>query len=115
MQLVHVADGETRRLAADPEIADTTRQKLRGVMFRSSLPSEFGLLFPFEQAKPRGVHMLFVRVPIDVLWLVEGAVIAVERLRPWTGFHRARADTIVELPAGTASEVAPGDRVELRR
>ncbi|MDR5656729.1 DUF192 domain-containing protein [Halodesulfurarchaeum sp. HSR-GB] len=114
MHLVHVADGETRTLATDVSIAASFRQKLQGVMFRSSLPASYGLVFPFEAAKKRGVHMLFVRVPIDVLWLVDETVTAVTRLQPWTGFERHRADRIVELPAGAADAVSPGDRVELR-
>ena len=114
MQIVHVADGTETPLATAPEVADTTLQKLRGVMFRGTLPEGYGLVFPFEDATERGVHMLFVRVPIDVLWLVDETVVAVERLHPWTGYHRARADAIIELPAGAASEVSPGDTVALR-
>ncbi|MFW5965259.1 MAG: DUF192 domain-containing protein [Halodesulfurarchaeum sp.] len=112
MQVVHV--DTDRVLAEDVELADTFVKKLKGVMFRPSLPPDYGLVFPFESVERRGVHMLFVRVAIDVLWLEDGTVQAVETLEPWTGFARAPAKTIVELPAGVASAVSPGDTVEIR-
>ncbi len=107
------ADSEPRPLATDIEFADSLLAQTRGLMFRS--PSSFSagsaLVFPFDQAKPRDVHMLFVRFPIDVIWLVDEEVRRIEQLEPWTGFARERADTIIELPAGAADAVAAGDRV----
>lgn len=111
MQVVHHVDGDRTVLATDARRADTTRKKLQGVMFKPELPPGYGLVFPFDAATSRGVHMLFVRVPIDVLWVVDGVVQAVETLSPWTGYATHRADRIVELPAGAASAVAPGDRI----
>ncbi|MDZ7701848.1 MAG: DUF192 domain-containing protein [Halobacteriales archaeon] len=55
--------------------------------------------------------MLFMRTPIDVLWVADGRVERRETLSPWTGFGIARADTIVELAPGAASAVTAGDRV----
>jgi len=108
-------DGERHVLATNVEYADSLLTQTRGLMFRSpaSFPEGRALVFPFDRAKTRDVHMLFVRFPIDVLWLLDGQVQRVERLRPWTGFARERADTIIELPAGTAAEIAAGDRVVL--
>jgi len=51
--------------------------------------------------------------PIDAVWAVDGVVRRVERLRPWRSFARARGDLIVELPAGAAANVEPGDRLVL--
>ncbi|MEF8771232.1 DUF192 domain-containing protein [Halodesulfurarchaeum sp.] len=111
VQVVHVTEAKQDVLARDVERADSTRKQLQGVMFRSSLPSGYGLVFPFETAKNRGVHMLFVRVPIDVIWTVDEEVTAVGRLKPWTGYGRNQADRIIELSAGTATDVSVGDRV----
>jgi hypothetical protein len=82
-------------------------------MLRRSLPEGYGLVFPFEEAKTRSIHMLFVPIPLDVLWLVEDEVTRVERLRPWLGFGHSIADTVVELPAGAAAGVEAGDTVEI--
>jgi uncharacterized membrane protein (UPF0127 family) len=59
------------------------------------------------------VHMLFMRVPIDVLWLVDDEVVETARLSPWTDFGLAKATRIVELPAGGAEGVAVGDAVRV--
>ena len=57
--------------------------------------------------------MLCVPFPSDALWLVEGEVTKVKRLRPWVGLGWGTADTVVELPAGAADGVEPGDSVEI--
>ncbi len=111
MEIVHDPDGRHAVLASDVDVADSLSSQTRGLMFRRSIPEDYALVFRFETAKPRDVHMLFVTFPIDVLWLVDDVVRRVERLKPWRGYAREEADTIVELPAGSADRVAVGDRV----
>lgn len=113
MRVVHLRDGDRRVLASDAERAEGLPAKVRGLMFRRSLPAGYGLVFPFEDAKTRNIHMLFVSIPLDVLWLVEDEVTRVERLRPWLGFGHSIADTVVELPAGAAEGVEAGDTVQM--
>jgi uncharacterized membrane protein (UPF0127 family) len=55
--------------------------------------------------------MLFMRFPIDVLWLQGERVVKRARLSPWTGYGVARADRIIELPAGAAEGVSVDDTV----
>ncbi len=105
--------GEPSVLATQVDVADSIPSRMRGLMGSRSIPDSYALAFQFGRAKTRDVHMLFVFFPIDVLWVVDGVVERVERLRPWLGFARAEADLIVELPAGTADDVEPGDRVRL--
>lgn len=104
-------DGEP--LATNVDTADTWGSKIRGLMFRQSIPPNYALVFPFDTVGRRSVHMLFVRFPLDVLWLRDERVQQVKTLQPWTGFGIAKADTLIELPAGSASEVAPGDTIHL--
>ena len=106
-------DGESTVLATDVDLADSLLSQTRGLMFRRSLPAEYALVFRFETAKVRDVHMLFVFTPIDALWITDGVVERVERLRPWLSFARAECDLLVELPAGGADGVEAGDRVVL--
>ncbi|GAB3675063.1 DUF192 domain-containing protein [Halopiger thermotolerans] len=114
MQLVHRPEnGSSTVLATTVDFADSVLSQLRGLMFRRSIPDDYALAFRFESVETQDVHMLFVFFPIDVVWLVDGTVQRVERLRPWLGFERAEADTIVELPAGAADDVEPGDRLLL--
>jgi len=100
-------------LAGEVEVADSLLAKMRGLRFRRSFPEGHALVFPFDAAGRRDVDMLFVPFPIDVLWLVEGRVERVETLRPWIGLGIARADTLVELPAGVASDVSEGDTIRI--
>lgn len=120
MRLVHEPaaddsrfDGWETVLARRVEIADSLMSRTRGLMIRRSLPAEYALAFPFGSAKTRDLHMLFVFVPIDAVWVVDDVVQRVERLRPWRSFARERADLIVELPAGAADDVDAGDRLVL--
>ncbi|WP_242695474.1 DUF192 domain-containing protein [Halomontanus rarus] len=115
MRLVCERDDDFKpvTLATRVETADSLLSQTRGLMFRRSIPEDYALVFPFETAKTRDVHMLFVFFPIDVCWLVDDTVERIERLNPFTGHAREKADTIVELPAGGADELSVGDRVVL--
>jgi len=99
-------------LATDVDVADSGLRQAIGLMGRWSVPDGYGLVFPFESAKPRFIHMVLVGTSIDVLWLIDGRVERVATLRPMIGVGRARADTLIELPAGAASAVEVGDHVE---
>lgn len=114
MRLVHdPADGDPSALATAIDTADSTVAKMRGLMFRRSVPDDYALVFRFDAVEPCDVHMLFVPFPIDALWLVDDEVQRTERLSAWTGIAKADADTLIELPAGTADDVAVGDTVRL--
>ncbi|WP_426962171.1 DUF192 domain-containing protein [Haloparvum alkalitolerans] len=117
MRLVHrygpLEDRQADTLASDVETADTTLQQARGLMFRRSVPDGYGLAFRFDEPRPRTLHMLFVPFAIDALWIRGPEVVHKKRLRPFVGVGRASADLVVELPAGAAENVEPGDIVEL--
>jgi len=106
-------------LATDVDVADSALSQGKGLMFRSSIPDDYALvmevgggLLPFPRGPSRQlVHMLFVRFPIDVVWLVDDEVTRVERMHPWRSFALAKADRILELPAGAAEGVSAGDTV----
>lgn len=117
MRIVHEeasarGEGDTV-LATEVEVAESLLATMVGLRFRRSLPEGHALVFPFDSARRRDVDMLFVPFPIDVLWLVEGRVERVDTLRAWLDLAVARADTLVELPAGAASEVSEGDTVRI--
>jgi uncharacterized membrane protein (UPF0127 family) len=112
VRLVHdPAAGDPRTLTADVERATTFRGRARGLMFRRSFPG--ALAFEFDRVGWRGLHMLFVRAPIDAVWVSDGEVTQVSRLRPWRGVGLARADLVVETPAGGAAGVRVGDGLRL--
>lgn len=126
MRVVHEPGGERRVLATDVEIADTFLSKSIGLMGRSSIPEEYALVFYFgepdfiyrffiqrfsDQIPRQYIHMLFVRTPLDVLWIRNDEVVKTETLSPWTGRDSGRADTVIELAAGSADGVEEGDTV----
>jgi uncharacterized membrane protein (UPF0127 family) len=130
MRVVHEPGRADRTLATEVEVARSTLAQARGLMLRESVPEGYALvievgadgllpasvrgLLPFVQRPPRQfVHMLLMRFSIDVLWLVDGEVSKTARLTPWTGLAAGRADRILELPAGSAEGVEPGDRVSV--
>lgn len=121
MRVVHDPDGDRRALATDVDVAESFGEKTKGLMGRSSIPDDYALVFRFGEpdflhrfldTRPRQyIHMLFVRMPLDVLWLNNEEVLKAKTLSPWVGLGAARADTIIELPAGAAEGVETGDTV----
>jgi hypothetical protein len=112
-RIVHDADGDTRVLATDVTVADSFLAKARGLMFCRSFPDGSALVFPFDGAAPRTLHMVCVPFDIDAVWLRAGRVERVTRLSAWTGLGRAAADVVIELPAGAADGVREGDTVRI--
>jgi len=70
-------------------------EQARGVIGRHPGPDD-RVVFAFDDAAPRLVHMLGVRRPLRVRWLVDDTCVRDSVLQPWVGIGRARADRIVE-------------------
>lgn len=101
-------DGDV--LADDVYLADGFLARAIGLMFRSSVPDGYALVFEFGRERRVGLHTFFVRFPIDAVFLDrDGVVRSVDTLRPWLGYASERASAVVELPAGAADVVEEGD------
>ncbi len=91
-------------VAADVELANTYIKRVVGLMFRKSLDG--ALVFDMGRETYDGIHMLFVRFPIDVVFLsAEKKIVDVKaNVRPWVGtaFPRSWFRYAIELPAGAA-------------
>jgi hypothetical protein len=93
------------------ELADTPLKRMRGLLGRSGLEPEEGMLF-----RPAGsIHMMFMRFPIDALFCDRDlVVIGVERgLKPWRTAGRKGAKVVVELAEGAAAGIEPGEKLFL--
>jgi hypothetical protein len=93
------------------ELADTPRKRMWGLLGRADLDEGEGMLF-----RPAGsIHMFFMRFPIDAVFCDRNlVVVGVERgLRPWRTAGRRGAKVVVELAAGAAVGIEPGDRLAL--
>lgn len=91
--------------------ADSLLSQTRGHMFRARRP-EYALVFPFGDVGMQSLHMMFVPFALDAVYVIDGIVQKVSRLRPWIGLSWGVADTIIELPSG-AFAVSEGDEVAL--
>ena len=107
-------------LAERLETAASLWAKFMGLMGRPSLSDGAGLWLPASN----GIHMMFMRFPIDAVFVSkpdgDGArrVLSVHRsLRAWTGIVPLvrGADGVLELPVGTIDRTgtAAGDRLEI--
>ncbi len=101
-------------IATDLELARSMWQRSRGLLGRRGLLEGGGMHF----AGTNLIHMLFMRFPIDVLYLDRNgrAVKLVHDLAPWRFSAAWRAKATIELPAGTLRrlDVRVDDVIEFR-
>lgn len=99
---------EDARLAADP------MSRLVGLLGKKELPQGNGLVL-----RPcSSIHMFGMRFAVDALYVDshDRVIQAVSALAPWhIGPIDARAEYVIELPAGTiaATQTTIGDRLSL--
>ena len=51
------------------EVADTREQRIRGLMFRQSLPADSGMLLVFDREEIQGIWMKNMRFNLDIIFL----------------------------------------------
>ncbi|MFB6300153.1 MAG: DUF192 domain-containing protein [Halobacteriales archaeon] len=103
--------GGTSELAGAVLIIESPWDRLVG-LWRLSRRDDVALVFEYQTRADRRVTALGMPVGIDVIWLESRTVQRVQTVGPWWGIGRYGADTVLELPAGHASEVGPGDEIE---
>jgi hypothetical protein len=107
-------------LAPRLETAGSFWGKFMGLMGRASLPADEGLWLPGGN----GIHMMFMRFPIDAVFVTRADAGGVRRVRSvhrgvkaWIGIIPliTGAHGVLELPVGTidATGTQVGDRVEI--
>jgi hypothetical protein len=93
------------RLSLRTELAETSWQKFRGLMFRRDLDHALVFVLGNETRLGASIHALFCFFPFDIVWLGRDRRIvdARERVRPFTlnATPAKAAAYFVELPAGT--------------
>lgn len=114
VKLIYSSHGTEGVLATRVDIATSILKKGLGLMFRRNIPNDYALVFPFDSVKTRRLHMVFVPFDIDAVWLQDGTVIQSKRLTAWTGYGKEKADMVIELPAGTASDLPKGAEIRIK-
>jgi uncharacterized membrane protein (UPF0127 family) len=103
-----VIDG---RVTINVEVARSPQAQTRGLGGRSSLKKGTGMVFPYDGPGPRGIWMRGMRIPIDILWIRGGRIVAIEAKVPPPSSNGALpvyshpADLVLEVPAGYVSEM----------
>ncbi|MBN3037607.1 MAG: DUF192 domain-containing protein [Candidatus Diapherotrites archaeon] len=104
-----------RVIARRVEEARSALQKAIGLMFRKSFDGAHVLFINSETRVGASIHMMFMRFPIDVVFLdSKKRVVDVRRdVKPWVlnVTPNKPAKYVVELPAGKA-DVKVGECVE---
>ncbi|MBI3261394.1 DUF192 domain-containing protein [Candidatus Berkelbacteria bacterium] len=102
------------------ERADTAEERARGLMGRLTLGEKQGMLFIFDDSESRSFWNQDTLIPLDVIFIDQGRVVAVEQLPkfdsafgPITVSPETPAQYVLELNQGSGVRV--GDRVEINQ
>lgn len=104
------------------EVATTPQQAEMGLMYRTALPANGGMLFRFEETRPVAFWMKNTLIPLDMVFVQGGQVVHVAhqaqpcRQEPCPVYSSQKAvDMVIELPGGTArkNHIQAGTKVQL--
>ncbi|MHC5758751.1 DUF192 domain-containing protein [Nostoc sp.] len=113
-----VPNGTTIQL----EVAQTPQQQAMGLMYRSALPDNRGMLFGFPSPQPVSFWMKNVPVPLDMVFLHKGVVKYIQAAAPPCASEpcptygpNTPIDKVIELRSGRAAELnlKVGDTVKI--
>lgn len=103
------------------EVARTPRQQQIGLMYRTTLADNRGMLFPFNPPQPVSFWMKNTKIPLDMIFIREGRVQAIAANVPPCkadpcpsyGPQNAIIDHVLELRGGRAAQLGlkAGDRI----
>ena len=100
------------------EIAETPGEKVRGLMFRRSLPQDRGMIFLYDPPQRATMWMRNTYIPLDMIFITEqGTVLRIEaNTEPFSTKvidSGGIAEAVLELNAGEAARIGlkPGDQV----
>jgi uncharacterized protein len=101
------------------ELAVTSEEQSRGLMFRDRLQEDAGMLFIFEGDKPRTFWMRNTFIPLDIIFITSGLKVVdvhdFAKPRDDTDIRSASgAKYVVEINGGQAAacRIKPGTRVK---
>jgi len=92
------------------EVARTKEEQTRGLMFRTSLPADGGMIFPFEKPRIASFWMKNTVIPLDMIFIrADGSIDRIaentipESLEPVVSGGEVSA--VLELAGGTAARL----------
>lgn len=104
------------------EIADTDSARTRGLMERTSLPEQSGMLFIFEDEMMRSFWMANTPLSLDILFVdADSQIVTIRKytrpMSPQSVESTAPSRFVVEVPAGFSDTngILEGDYITWRR
>lgn len=100
------------------EVAVTPAEQQKGLMFRTSMARDEGMIFPNSIAEQRSFWMKNTVIPLDIIYIgPDRRIVNIVRGEPYNETSLPSAGPVInvlELAAGRSAELSiePGDRVE---
>ncbi len=118
LSLVATINAKTVKLA----LAKTFEQQRLGLMFRTTLADDEGMLFPFDPPRPVGFWMKNTLIPLDMLYIRSGVIQVIKanvppcQKDPCPSYpSKVEIDQVIEIRGGLAAQLGfkVGDRVTI--
>ena len=115
-----IIDTASGPLRLDVEIARTSEQRAQGLMFRTALAADSGMIFIYDSPRDIAMWMKNTILPLDMVFIAEDGRVTriVANTAPMSEAtipSRGPVRAVLELNAGAAKRLAikPGDYVRL--
>lgn len=112
-----VTSGKTTH-AFTVEVAATPQQQARGLMFRTVLAPDAGMIFPFATIRPASFWMKNTYIPLDIIFVLpDGKIESVAAMAQPTSLDQVRSKgevgAVFEIAGGRAAQLGlkPGDTI----
>lgn len=119
LKVVPVTFETPERVVVQAEVADTDAARARGLMGRTALADDEGMLFVWSEVAERSFWMKDTLIALDLIAIRDGRVVSVQRMEPCETAEcplttTPPADAALEVAAGVAARAAitPGTLVE---
>ena len=108
-----------RKLSFQVEVATSSAEQAKGLMFRTAMGPGEGMIFPMKPARMASFWMRNTVIPLDIIFIgVDGRISNIAANaepyseRPLASIGEVKG--VLELAGGRAAElgIVPGDRVE---
>lgn len=94
------------------EVAETKEQQEKGLMYRTSLANDRGMLFPYKPPRQVSFWMKNTLIPLDIIFIRDGQVKFILHNYPPCKSYPCPSygpfvpvDQVIEIPAGQASKL----------
>ena len=117
MPLTVTSNGRQHRFTV--EVARSTEEQARGLMYRNALAPDRGMVFPFDPPRPASFWMRNTLIPLDMIFVrADGSIANIGANTVPLSEEPVSSDgpvaAVLEIAGGRAAElgIKPGDKVK---